>query len=68
MRLNVLSVMVLIAALGLAAAIVALPVMAEKGPRRATLVAQLGGGQEEEEIQGGGNPDGRGEHRLNGVV
>jgi hypothetical protein len=49
----------LIAALGLAAAIVALPVMAEKGPLRATLVAHLGGGQEEE-VQGGRNPDGRG--------
>jgi hypothetical protein len=59
MRLNVLAVMGLIAALGLAAAIVALPVMAEKGPLRATLVAHLGGGQEEE-VQGGGNPDGRG--------
>ena len=45
MRLNVLAVMALIAGLGLAAAIVALPVMAEKGPRRATLVAHLGGGQ-----------------------
>src|SRR5919107_250474 len=59
MRLNVLAVMGLIAALGLAAAIVALPVMAEKGPLRATLVAHLGGGQEEE-VQGGGNPEGRG--------
>ena len=59
MRLNVLAVMGLIAALGLAAAIVALPVMAEKGPLRATLVAHLGGGQEEE-VQGGRNPDGRG--------
>src|SRR5215213_10529299 len=59
MRLNVLAVMGLIAGLGLAAAIVALPVMAEKGPLRATLVAHLGGGQEEE-VQGGGNPDGRG--------
>src|SRR5215211_5220723 len=59
MRLNVLAVMGLIAALGLAAAIVALPVMADKGPLRATLVAHLGGGQEEE-VQGGGNPDGRG--------
>ena len=59
MRLNVLAVIGLIAALGLAAAIVALPVMAEKGPLRATLVAHLGGGQEEE-VQGGGNPEGRG--------
>src|SRR5215217_4785265 len=59
MRLNVLAVMGLIAALGLAAAIVAVPVMAEKGPLRATLVAHLGGGQEEE-VQGGGDPDGRG--------
>jgi hypothetical protein len=59
MRLNVLAVMGLIAGLGLAAAIVALPVMADKGPLRATLVAHLGGGQEEE-VQGGGNPDGRG--------
>src|ERR671920_507335 len=59
MRLNVLAGMGLIAALGLAAAIVALPVMAEKGPLRATLVAHLGGGQEEE-VQGGRNPDGRG--------
>jgi hypothetical protein len=42
MRLSVLSVMGLMAGLGLAAAIVALPVMAEKGPLRATLVAQLG--------------------------
>src|SRR5918995_1219137 len=58
MRLSVLTVMGLMAGLGLAAAIVALPVMAEKGPLRATLVAQLGGAQEE--VQGGGNPDGRG--------
>src|SRR5215211_2761667 len=59
MRLNVLAVMGLIAALGLAAAIVALPVMADKGPLRTTLVAHLGGGQEGE-VQGGRNPDGRG--------
>src|SRR5687767_12821458 len=59
MRLNVLTVMGLIAGLGLAAAIVAVPVMAEKDPLRATLVAHLGGGQEEE-VQGGGDPDGRG--------
>src|SRR5215208_7308773 len=58
MRLIVLSVMGLIAGLGLAAAIVAVPVMAEKGPLRTTLVAHLGGGQEE--VQGGGDPDGRG--------
>ena len=57
MRLNVLAVMGLIAGLGLAAAIVALPVMAEKGPLRATLVAHLGGGQE---VSGGSEPDGRG--------
>src|SRR5215216_2030317 len=58
MRLIVLSVMGLIAGLGLAAAIVAVPVMAEKGPLRDTLVADLGGGQEE--VPGGGDPDGRG--------
>src|SRR5215216_4455951 len=58
MRLMVLSVMGLIAGLGLAAAIVAVPVMAEKGPLRTTLVAHLGGGQEE--VQGGGDSDGRG--------
>src|SRR5215217_546294 len=58
MRLIVLSVMGLIAGLGLAAAIVAVPVMAEKGPLRTTLVAHLGGGQEE--VQGGGDSDGRG--------
>ena len=58
MRLTVLSVMGLIAGLGLAAAIVAVPVMAEKGPPRTTLVAHLGGGQDE--VQGGGDPDGRG--------
>ena len=45
MRLMVLTVMGLIAGLGLAAAIVSVPVMAEKGPLRATLVAHLGGGQ-----------------------
>ena len=59
MRLIVLSVMGLIAGLGLVAAIVAVPVMADKGPLRATLVAHLGGGQQEE-VQGGRNPDGRG--------
>src|SRR5215213_6320726 len=59
MRLIVLTVMGLIAGLGLAAAMVALPVMAEKGPLRATLVAHLGGGQEEK-VPGGGDPDGRG--------
>jgi hypothetical protein len=58
MRLMVLSVMGLIAGLGLVAAIVAVPVMAEKGPLRTTLVAHLGGGQEK--VQGGGDPDGRG--------
>jgi hypothetical protein len=59
MRLIVLTVMGLMAGLGLAAAIVALPVMANKGPQRATLVADLGGAQEQK-VQGGGNPDGRG--------
>jgi hypothetical protein len=58
MRLMVLSVMGIIAGLGLVAAIVAVPVMAEKGPLRTTLVAHLGGGQEK--VQGGGDPDGRG--------
>jgi hypothetical protein len=58
MRLIILTVMGLMAGLGLAAAIVSVPVMAEKGPLRATLVAQLGGGQEE--VQGGGDPDGEG--------
>jgi hypothetical protein len=58
MRLMVLTVMGLMAGLGLAAAIVAVPVMAEKGPLRATLVAHLGGGQEE--VPGGSEPDGRG--------
>jgi hypothetical protein len=43
----------------LVAAIVSVPVMAEKGPLRTTLVAHLGGGQEEE-VPGGGDPDGRG--------
>ena len=59
MRLIVLTVMGLMAGLGLAAAIVALPVMANKGPQRATLVAPLGGAQEQK-LQAGGNPDGRG--------
>ena len=59
MRLIVLTVMGLIAGLGLAAAIVSVPVMAEKGPLRATLVAHLGGAQEEE-LPGGGDPDGEG--------
>src|SRR5215218_4888737 len=59
MRLMVLSVMGIIAGLGLAAALVAVPVMAEKGPLRATLVAHLGGGQEKQ-VPGGGDPDGRG--------
>jgi hypothetical protein len=58
MRLIVLAMMAVIIGLGLAAAMVALPVMAEKGPLRATLVAHLGGGQEE--VPGGGAPDGRG--------
>jgi hypothetical protein len=60
MRLIVLSVMGLIGGLGLAAAIVSVPVKAEKGPLRTTLVAHLGGGLEEEEVPGGGDPDGRG--------
>jgi hypothetical protein len=58
MRLMVLSVMGLIAGLGLAWAIVTVPVMAEKGPLRDTLLAHLGGG--EEEVPGGGDPDGEG--------
>src|SRR5215213_8021554 len=58
MRLIVLTVMGLIGGLALAAAIVAVPVMAEKGPLRTTLVAHLGGGQEE--VPGGGDPDGEG--------
>jgi acid phosphatase type 7 len=41
MRLIVLSVMGLMAGFGLAAAIVAVPVMAEKGPLRTTVVAEL---------------------------
>src|SRR5215213_4668102 len=59
MRLMVLSVMGIIGGLGLAAAIVSVPVMAEKGPLRTTLVAHLGGGQEEK-VPGGGDPDGEG--------
>jgi hypothetical protein len=59
MRLMVLTVMGLIGGLGLVAAIVAVPVMAEKGPLRTTLVAHLGGGQEKQ-VPGGGDPDGRG--------
>jgi hypothetical protein len=59
MRLMVLSVMGIIGGLGLAAAIVSVPVMAEKGPLRAPLVAHLGGGQEEK-VPGGGDPDGEG--------
>src|SRR5215212_7316994 len=58
MRLMVLTVMGLIAGLGLAAAAIVVPVMAEKGPLRATLVAHLGGGQEQ--VPGGGDPDGEG--------
>src|SRR5918995_6354803 len=58
MRLIVLTVMGLMAGLGLAAAIV-VPVMANKGSQRASLVARLGGAQEKE-VQAGGNPDGRG--------
>src|SRR5215208_6499238 len=58
MRLMVLSVMGIIGGLALAAAIVSVPVMAEKGPLRTTLVAHLGGGQEE--VSGGGDPDGEG--------
>jgi hypothetical protein len=57
MRLILLTVIGLITGLGLAAAIV-VPVMAEKGPLRATLVAHLGGGQEQ--VPGGGDPNGRG--------
>src|SRR5215212_6199910 len=57
MRLMVLTVIGLIAGLGLAAAIV-VPVMAEKGPLSTTLVAHVGGGQEE--VVGGGDPDGEG--------
>jgi hypothetical protein len=59
MRLIVLSVMGIIAGLGLAAAIVSVPVMAQKGPLRTTLVAHLGGRQEEQ-VPGGGDPDGEG--------
>src|SRR5215211_3380354 len=59
MRLMVLTVMGLIGGLGLAAAIVSVPVMAEKGPLHTTLVAHLGGGQEEK-VPGGGDPDGEG--------
>src|SRR5215217_3047809 len=59
MRLMVLSVMGIIGGLGLAAAIVSVPVMAEKGPLRTTLVADLGGGQEKK-VPGGGDPDGEG--------
>src|SRR5215217_6014048 len=58
MRLIVLTLIGLIGGLGLAAAMVAVPVMAEKGPLRTTLVAHLGGGQEK--VPGGGDPDGRG--------
>jgi hypothetical protein len=57
MRLISLTVIGLMAGLGLAAAIV-VPVMAEKGPLRATLVAHLGGGQDE--VPGGGDLNGRG--------
>jgi hypothetical protein len=59
MRLIVLTVMGLMAGLGLAAAIVSVPVMANKGSQGATLVAQLGGAQEQK-VQAGGNSDGRG--------
>src|SRR5215208_4438283 len=59
MRLILLTVIGLIAGLGLAAAIATVPVMAEKGPLRATLVADLGGGQEKQ-VPGGGGPAGRG--------
>src|SRR5215203_310720 len=58
MRLILLTVIGLIAGLGLAA-IVSVPVMAEKGPLRATLVAHLGGGQEQQ-VPGGGDLNGRG--------
>ncbi len=57
MRLIVLTVMGLIAGLGLAAAIVSVPVNADKGPLRTTLVAHLAGAQE---VTGGGDPDGQG--------
>src|SRR5215204_3024540 len=63
MRLMVLTVMGLMAGLGLAAVIVAVPVMADKGPLRATLVAHLASGQEE--VPGGGDPDGRGRAVVN---
>jgi hypothetical protein len=59
MRLMVLSVMGIIVGLGLVAAIVSVPVMAEKGPLRTTLVTHLGGGQEKQ-VPGGGDPDGEG--------
>ena len=59
MRLIVLSVMGLMAGLGLTAAIVAFPVMANKGPQRDTLVALLGA-RRRQKVQAGGNPDGRG--------
>jgi hypothetical protein len=49
----------LIGGLGLVAAIVSVPVMADKGPLRTTLVAHLGGGQEKQ-VPGGGDPDGEG--------
>jgi hypothetical protein len=58
MRLILLTVIGLMAGLGLAAAIV-VPVMAEKGPLRATLVAHLGGGQEQQ-VPGEGDLNGRG--------
>src|SRR5215218_6468146 len=58
MRVILLTVTGLISGLGLAAAIV-VPVMAEKGPLRATLVAHLGGAQESQ-VPGGGDPNGRG--------
>src|SRR5215204_4301113 len=59
MRLSLLTVIGRIAGLVLAAAIATVPVMAEKGPLRATLVAHLGGGQEQQ-VPGGGDPAGRG--------
>jgi hypothetical protein len=58
MRLIALTVMGLMAGLGLAAVIMDIPAMAEKGPLRTTLVAHLGGGQDE--VPGGGDTDGRG--------
>src|SRR5687768_15125305 len=57
MRLIALSVMGLMAGLGLAAVIVDIPAMAAHGPLRPTLVAHPGRGQEK--VPGGGDTDGR---------